>query len=170
MKSLNKMKKLIYLFLILINLSSYGQEVFEYEFDENISLNILEETEEGALSNGKFIKGTFENEVFSCFSSDIIKLKTTDETYLLKLFQGFKEGTLKSTKGTLISEEIINIENIKVAKSKISFTLESKNKIVESYILAYKNIIYTFQFMNDEEEFEKFNNFRKNIIDSIKFK
>ena len=166
------MRKLIYAFLILLNFSSYGQKVFEYEFDENISLNVLEETEEGLLPNGKYIKGIFENEVLTFSSSNKAKdkLSTIDETGLIKLFQGVKDGILKSTKGKLISEEIINVQNIKISKSKISFILENKNKIFESYVFTYKNLIYTFQFMNNEKEFEKFNNFRKSIIDSIKFK
>jgi hypothetical protein len=165
------MKKLIYVVLLLINISSYGQKVFEYDFDENISLNVLEETEEGELPNGKYIKGIFENEVFTCTSSNKAKdkLATIDETGLLRLFQGVKDGNLKSTKGTLISEEIINLQDTKVAKFKMSFTLEGKSKIVESYVFAYKNIIYTFQFMNNEKEFDKLNDFRKDIVDSIKF-
>ena len=166
------MKKFIYAVLILLNFSSYGQKVFEYEFDENISLNVLEETEEGELAIGKFIRGTFENEILTCLSSNKAKdkLATIDETGLLRIFQGAKDGILKSTKGTLISEEIINLQNNKVSKFKISMTLEGKNKIIEGYVFAYKKIIYTLQFMNNVKEFEKLNNFRKSIFDSIKFK
>ena len=51
------MKKLIFALVLILNFNSYGQKVFEYEFDENITLNVLEETEEGELANGKFIKG-----------------------------------------------------------------------------------------------------------------
>jgi hypothetical protein len=163
------MRKCIYAILILVNVSSYGQKVFEYEFDENISLNVLEETEEGELPNGKYIKGIFENEVFTCSSNNKAKdkLATMDETDLLKFFQGVKDGNLKSTKGTLIREEIINLQNTKVSKFKISLILEGKNKIIESYVFAYKNLIYIFQFMNNEKEFDKLNNFRKGIINSI---
>ncbi len=166
------MRNFIFAILILLNFSCYGQKVFEYEFDENISLNVLEETEEGELPNGKYIKGIFESEVLTCSSSNKAKdkLATIDETGLLKLFQGVKDGNLKSTKGTLISEEIINLQNTKVSKFKISFTLEGKNKIFESYVFAYKNIIYIFQFMNNEKEFDKLNDFRKGIINSIIFK
>lgn len=166
------MRKLIFATLLLLNICSYGQNVFEYEFDENLSINVLEETEEGEITNGKFIRGTFKNEVFTFSSSNKAKdiLATIDEKGLSKLFQGVRDGSLKSTKGTLISEEIINLPNIKVSKFKISFILEGKNKIFESYVFAYKNILYTFQFLNNEKEFEELNDFRKSILDSIKFK
>lgn len=165
------MKRIILIILLISNFNSYSQKVFEYEFDENITLNVLEETEEGELANGKFIKGTFENETLTCSSSNKAKdrLANIDETSLLKLFQGIKDGSLKSTKGLLISEEIIDFQNIKVSKFKFSFLVEGKNKIVESYVFVYKNIIYTIQFMNNEKEFDKLNEFRKSLINSIKF-
>lgn len=165
------MRKLISVVLLLMTITSYSQEVFDYAFDENISLNVLVDTEEGELPYGKYIRGVFENEVVTFSSSTKAKdmLATADETSLLKLFQGVRDGNLKATKGVLISEEIINLQQIKVAKFKISCTLESKNKIIESYVFAYKNIVYTFQFMNNDNEFEKLNNFRKSIIDSVQF-
>ncbi|WP_339834873.1 hypothetical protein [uncultured Flavobacterium sp.] len=165
------MKKLTYVVLILLTFSSYGQDVFEYEFDENISLNVLEETEEEDLPNGKYIRGTFENEVLTFSSSNKAKdkLAIINEEGLLKLFQGVKDGNLKSIKGKLINEEIINVHDIKVSRFKIAFSLEGQNKIIESYVFVYKNIIYTLQFMNNESEFEKFNNFRKSLLDSINF-
>ena len=165
------MRKLISVVLLLMTITSYSQEVFDYAFDENISLNVLVDTEEGELPYGKYIRGVFENEVVTFSSSTKAKdmLATADETSLLKLFQGVRDGNLKATKGVLISEEIINLQQIKVAKFKISCTLESKNKIIESYVFAYKNIVYTFQFMNNDNESEKLNNFRKSIIDSVQF-
>lgn len=171
-KQAKKMRKLIYIALLLLNISSYGQKVFEYEFDENISLNVLEETEEGEIPNGKYIRGTFENEIFTFSRSDKAKdkLVAIDETGLLKLFQGVKDGSLKSTKGNLIKEEIINLQNVKILKFKLSFVVEGQNKIFESYVFVYKSILYTFQFMNNENEFEKLNDFRKGILDSILFK
>jgi hypothetical protein len=165
------MKRIILIILLISNFNSYSQKVFEYEFDENITLNVLEETEEGELANGKFIKGTFENETLTCSSSNKAKdrLANIDETGLIKLFQGIKDGSLKSAKGLLISEEIVDFQNIKVSKFKFSFLVEGKNKIVESYVFVYKNIIYTIQFMNNEKEFDKLNEFRKSLINSIKF-
>ncbi len=167
-----KMKKLIYMLLTVLSFNSFAQKTFEYEFDDNITLNVLEETEEGQMPNGKFIRGTFENEVVTFSNSNKArdKVATMTEADLLKLFQGVKDGNLKSTKGTLINEEIITLKNTKVSRFKISFALEAQHKIMETYVFTYKNIIYTFQFMNNEKEFEKLTKFRKSILDSIIFK
>ncbi len=88
----------------------------------------------------------------------------------MKFFQGFKNGTLKSTKGNFISEDITAIQNVTVSSFKISFNLEGENKIIESYLFAYNNVVYTIQFMNNEKEYEDLTNFRQNIIDSIQLK
>ena len=166
------MRRIIYTILILLIISfSYGQKVFEYEFDKNISLKVLENTEEGEMPNGKFIKGTFENEFFLCLSSNKLKDKfdVKDEEDLIKLFHGIRDGGLKTTEGKLVNEEIINIKNKKVLNFKISFELEGLNKLIESYVFVHNNIIYTVQFMNNEKEFEKLESFRKDILDSVKF-
>ncbi|WNM18695.1 hypothetical protein [Flavobacterium capsici] len=165
------MSKLFYVIVFFLSFSGYSQELFEYNFDDNITLNVLEETEEGQMANGKFIRSTFENEVITLSNSNKAKdiLPTMNETSLLKLFQGVKDGNLKSTKGTLLNEEIITFNNIKVSKFKISLLLEGQKKVFETYVFAYKNIIYTFQFMNNESEFENLKNLRKSILDSIKF-
>lgn len=166
------MKEIFYGIVLLFSFTSFGQEVFKYDFDENLSLNVVDDTEEGEMANGKYLRGTFENEVITFSSSNKAKDKmgALDEVGLLKIFQGVRDGNLKSTKGKLISEEILDLRDIKVSKFKILFSLEGKNKVFESYIFAYKNIIYTFQFMNNEKEFEKLNGFRKSILDSITFK
>jgi hypothetical protein len=166
------MKKIIYVVLLFLNFTSYGQQVFEYEFDENITLNVLEETETAEIANGKYIRGTFENEVLIFLSSNKLKgkLGEKNETNFSKGFQGIKDGILKSTKGKIIYEENIKLNNVEISRSKIEFTLEGQNKIIDTYAFLYKEIIYTLQFMNNENEFDKLIEFRKGILNSIIFK
>ena len=101
-----KLKNLIYFVLINVNISSFGQEAFEYDFDETISLNVLEDTEEGPMPNGKYIRSVFKNETITFSSSNKAKniLPTINEDGLQKLFQGVKAGNLKSTEETLINK------------------------------------------------------------------
>jgi hypothetical protein len=59
---------------------------------------------------------------------------------------------------------------VEISRSKIEFTLEGQNKIIDTYAFLYKEIIYTLQFMNNENEFDKLIEFRKGILNSIIFK
>ena len=169
---MKNLKNLILVIFVFVGCNSFAQKLFEYEFDENISLNVLEESEEGELPNGRFVRGIYKNEVFTCSSSNKAKNKaeTLNETDLVKLFQGVRDGNLKSLKGTLLNEETVSIKDVKASKYQISFQLEGETKKLESYAFVYKGIIYILQFMNNESEFEKLNALRKNIVESVAFK
>lgn len=166
------MKKILYIFIVLISFSSYSQEVFDYEFDDNVTIQVLEETEEGEIAGGKFVKGTYKNEVVIFVSSDkgMDKMKNSDEAGLLKFFQGVKDGALKSSKGTLLNEEFITIQGNKTFKFSYTLTLNGKKNRIDTYSFIYKDFIYTLQFMNLEKGFEKGNDFRNQILNSIVLK
>lgn len=173
------MKNLLYISFLFLNLNSFGQEVFEHEFDENITIDVIEDSEEGEIPNGKFIKGTFGSEIIVYSRSDKGKevLKNIDESGRIKFIEGMKNGVLKSTKGTLISEtapstesyKVFSLENVKLFSFKIVFEIEGQKKIVENFNFIYKDSVYTIQFMNDEANFEDNKEFRKQILESIKF-
>lgn len=165
------MKKLFYFAFILIYINCFSQEVFEYEFDENLIINVIEDSDEGEIPNGKFIKGTYGNEViiYSKSEKGKEKLKNIDENGLTKLFEGIKDGMLKSSNGKLISENSFSINHVKIYSFKILLNINGQNKIVENYNFVYKESTYTIQFMNDEDNFESNKEFRRSIIDSIKF-
>ena len=166
------MKKVIYIFILLFSLSSYSQEVFDYEFDDNVTIQVLENTEEGEVAGGKYVKGTYKNEIVIFMSSDkgIDKMANSDEAGLLKFFQGVKDGAVKSSKGTLLSEEVITIQDQKAFKFSYTLNLEGKKNRVDTYVFVYNNVSYTLQFVNNEKGFEKGNDLRKQILESIVLK
>lgn len=162
-------KILILLTLVFSAYNSFAQNVFEYEFDKNISINVLEDSEEGELPDGKFVRGVFDNEVFTFSSSNKAKDKAGTINEIVKLFQGVRDGNLKSLKGTLLNEETINRNDVKTFKYQIYFQIEGQKKILESYVFVYKNTLYMLQFINNEIEFEKLNTFRKSIVETVIF-
>ena len=166
------MKKVIYIFILLFSLSSYSQEVFDYEFDDNVTIQVLEDTEEGEIAGGKFVKGTYKNEIVIFMGSDkgMDKMTNSDEAGLLKFFQGVKDGAVKSSKGTLLSEEVITIQDQKAFKFSYTLNLEGKKNRVDTYVFVYNNVSYTLQFVNNEKGFEKGNDLRKQILESIVLK
>jgi len=173
------MKKLLHIAIFLLNLNSFGQELFEYEFDENITIDVLADAEEGEVPNGKFIRETYESEVIVYSKFDIIKEASniSDENGMIRFFKGMKKGILNSTGGRFISEtsslienvKVFSIENVKLFYFKIILEVEKQNKIVENYSFIYKDVIYTIQFMNDADTFDDNKEFRKQILESIKF-
>ena len=165
------MKKIICIYIIFLSFNSFSQEIFEYEFDENISINVIEDSDEGEINDGKFIKGTYKDEIVIYSKSDKGKeqLKNIDDNGLVSFFKGLKDGTLKSTNGVFISENEFTLDNVKIYSFRYSFKLKGKEKLVENYVFIYKDSTYTIQFMADKDKFENNNEFRQSIIDSIKF-
>lgn len=164
------MRKTIYTLILLTSLKSFSQELFEYEFDKNISINVIDNSEESEIANGKFIKGTFENETVVYLKSKKKGLKNLNEKKLEKLFDGIKDGALKSSKGNLISEDLVKINELDIFNYKYSAKLNGEKKIIENYVFLYNENIYTIQFMNNKDEFDKNTKFRRGIIESIKLK
>ncbi|WP_299607268.1 hypothetical protein [uncultured Aquimarina sp.] len=164
------MRKTIYILLLFTSLNSLAQELFEYDFDENLTLNVIDNSEEGEIANGKFVKGTFENETIVYLKSKKKGLKNVSGKKLEKLFEGIKDGALKASKGKLINEEIIKINELDVLNYKYFIKQSEEKKIIENYVFVYKENIYTIQFMNNKDEFNKNTEFRKRIIESIKLK
>ncbi|WP_108805588.1 hypothetical protein [Aquimarina sp. Aq107] len=164
------MRKTIYTLILLTSLKSFSQELFEHEFDKNISINVIDNSEEGEIANGKFIKGTFENETVVYLKSKKKGLKNLNGKKLEKLFDGIKDGALKSSKGNLISEDLVKINELDIFNYKYSAKLNGEKKIIENYVFLYNENIYTIQFMNNKDEFDKNTEFRRGIIESIKLK
>lgn len=164
------MRKTIYILLLFTSLNSLAQELFEYDFDENLTLNVIDNSEEGEIANGKFVKGTFENETIVYLKSKKKGLKNVSGKKLEKLFEGIKDGALKASKGKLISEEIIKINELDVLNYKYFIKQSEEKKIIENHVFVYKENICTIQFMNNKDEFNKNTEFRKRIIESIKLK
>ncbi len=164
------MRKTIYTLLLLTSLNSFSQELFEYDFDENLTINVIDNSDEGEISNGKFIKGTFESETVVYLKSKKEGLKNLNGKKLEKLFDGIKNGALKSSKGKLISEELIKINGLDAFNYKYSTKLNGEKMIIENYVFLYSENIYTIQFMNNKNVFENNIEFRKGIIESIKLK
>ncbi|MVO07608.1 hypothetical protein GOQ30_00350 [Flavobacterium sp. TP390] len=166
------MKKILFFAVfVLFNLHGFSQEVFQYEFDENLTIDVVEEAEEGELLDGKFVKGAFGNEIIVYLSSDKPKdiFKGKDEKKKVNFFKGVKDGLLKSAKGKLVSEEEFVLNDVKIYSFTIDFVAGGESKRTQSFNFFYKGFIYTIQFMNAQDEFEKNNDFRKKILDSIEF-
>lgn len=151
---------------------SYSQDVFEYEFDENVTIEVLDNSEEGEIPGGKAVRGTHKNliMVFSSSNKGKGKLSQNDEAGMMKFFQGVKDGAVNSSNGKLLQEEIINLHNQKVLKFTFTLVVNGKKNWVENYVFFYKDLVYTLQLMNTEKEFEKSSAFRKRIVDSIVLK
>lgn len=166
------MKNISFTLLLLLTITGYSQPLFEYEFDKNITIEVPEETEEGQIPNGKFIRSTTDGVVFTFSSSDKAKerLATIDDAGLTTLFQGVRDGNLKSTKGTLVFDEIITLQNIKTAHYRFTFLSEGADLMVESYVFTYKNLLYILQFRSTEKDATNHEAYRKRIIDGIRFK
>ena len=163
------MKNLLLAFLLLFTFNSYAQELIEYDFDENLTVNIPESSEEGEQGGQKFIRGMIGDHVVVISRSDkAAKLTIKDDNGLLKLYQGYRDGMLKSASGKVISEEIIEIGPVKALNFSFPLQAGNQSKVVTNYIFYWKKNIYTIQFLSPEKQSDNFKATRSTIINSIK--
>lgn len=166
------MKKILLLLLLFISFSGFSQGLFEHEFDKNITLNVPEESEEGESGEMYFIRGKVENGivVVSKTSKGSSKISGSDEKGLSLLYNGIRDGVLKSTKGTLLEEKFIEIDKVKIFNFKVLAKISEESKILESFVFYFNNLTYSIQFMFSENQSDTFKKVQKDIIDSIKIK
>lgn len=166
------MKKFLVVLLSLISFSGFSQGLFEHEFDKNLTLNVPDESEEGESGEMYFIRGKIENGiiVISKTSKGSSKISGSDEKELSLLYNGMKDGVLKSTKGTLLEEKFIEIDKVKIFNFKISAKVGEELKIIENYVFYFNKLTYSIQFLSSENGSDKFEKVKKDIIASIKIK
>lgn len=166
------MKKFLVVLLFLISFSGFSQGLFEHEFDKNLTLNVPDESEEGESGEMYFIRGKIENGiiVISKTSKGSSKISGSDEKELSLLYNGMKDGVLKSTKGTLLEEKFIEIDKVKIFNFKISAKVGEELKIIENYVFYFNKLTYSIQFLSSENGSDKFEKVKKDIIASIKIK
>jgi len=166
------MKNFLIVLLFLVSFSSFSQGLFEHEFDKNLTLNVPEESEEGESGEIYFIRGKVENGivVVSRTSKGSSKLSGSDEKALSLLYNGVRDGVIKSTKGTLLEEKYIEIHEIKIFNFKVSAKVGEETKIIENYVFHFDKLTYSIQFLSSEKGSDAFENVKRDIIASIKIK
>lgn len=165
------MKKILYTLLLLWSLNSFAQELMEYELDENVALSIPDNAEEGETNGQTFIRGYIGEEdlvIISKTNKNAEIISSKDDGDLSIFFRGVKDGALKASKGTLIKEEIIELNKVKVLNFSLSMQIENRLRIVDTYVFFWKKHTYTLQFIGAEKESDNYKTIKKKMIDSIK--
>lgn len=166
------MKYMICLFVLLSGLSAASQDanaLIEHEFDANLSLLIPENSQEGENGGQKFIQGFLgEDMVLMSMSNKTAKLSFDDDASLKKLFDGVRDGALRSTRGKLLEEKMVEIGGTKALNFTASIQVEGISKVFDSYVFLWNKMTYTLQFLCGEKESESFRTNKQNILESIR--
>ena len=166
LKLLN-MKSIICTIILLISVTGFSQEVFFHDVDEYLSMNVPEDAVEGEMSGLTYIQGTLDDILINISKTDKGNKKLAKQTDLTRFYEGVKSGSLKASKGKLISEAIIEIDNQEIYNFSFSATIEGEDKIINTYIFFWKEYTYTIQFMSPENESDHYKESVSSIIDSI---
>ena len=161
------MKSIICTIIFLISLTGFSQEVFFHDVDEYLSMNVPEDAVEGEMSGLTYVQGTMGDILVNISKTDKGSKKLAKETDLTKFYKGVKEGSLKASKGKLIDEGIMQIDNQEFYNFSFSANIQGEDKIINTYIFFWKEYTYTIQFMSPENESEHYKESVSSIIDSI---
>lgn len=166
------MKKIIYVIILLYSITGFSQEPMLYDEDPNISLLIPEDSEEGETKDQTFIRGSIGEDVFifSKSNKDFEKLAANENEEMPKFYKGMKDGMIKATKGKIIKDVMVKIDDHEVVNFVYSIQVEGQTKVVDNYFFFYKKFAYSIQFLSPEKESEDFKKTKDQILQSIKFK
>ncbi|RZJ67168.1 MAG: hypothetical protein EOO50_06500 [Flavobacterium sp.] len=166
------MKTFLFPLILLFTLNGFSQELFQYDIDENMSMLVPDDSGEGEMSGQTFIRGSIGDDTFiiSKTSKGLDKLNLDKNPDLTKFYEGVKGGILKSSRGRVVKDTMVEIDGHKVLNFVYSMQVEGQPKVVDSYIWVYKKLTYTIQFVSPEVESENFKTTRKQILESIDLK
>jgi hypothetical protein len=164
------MKHFIILFLIL-SLNCFSQDNEEYKVDEYVSLK---------LPAGYSIKDTLGiKRIMAIMDGGKIVVSKTiqeqsdadvyDEAQLKKYYVGFQEGFRRSCQGKLISEELVEFDNITASKSTFSISSNGQTTMVDNYGIYLKDHVYSISIVQSNASDANFEAEKQKFLSSIKF-
>lgn len=153
--------------MLVLPLTTKAQILVNYSLDQNISLNLPTDI----VTNDTLGQRAINAQVGDNFIIVTKPLKkdtlvtVENENDLIKFYNGAKKGFVKSSKGEIVEEKIITIENLKLLKLKVKAAVLG-NMYMTSYMLFLDNYLYSIQFVSPEQ----IHPLESEIISSIKFK
>lgn len=165
------MKQNILLVFLFLCLNSFAQNLVKYKIDENVSLDIPEGYEE-LESSGQMFARTFVGKTIVLISKSSAAYSGVEihkESQLIDYYEGIQNGILKTPKGKLKKENIIEINGLKALKTSSEVVIENEKKIFDHYIFLLKGITYSVQFIHSNEKDEGLEQLKQKIISSISF-
>lgn len=166
------MKRVIIVFLLFFISKSFGQNLVEYQVDEDFFVNLPTDIEISETSQQKVVKGFIENDVViitKTIQKDTI-VTIENEQDLLKYYKGAQEGLLGQSKGILLKKEIIEIKGLKVLNVRFKMQIDNEEKVLDSFMFFLNNHTYSLVFIHSFDSNENFKLQREKIISSIKFR
>lgn len=96
-----------------------------------------------------------------------VNVRISSEDELAKFYEGVVNGYLKSTKGELVDKILSKIANLKTVNYSIRLVRENENRIYFIQSVFVKNCMYTFQFLQLEDDNKELKETRDKFFNSI---
>ena len=165
------MKAIFITIFFLLAISVYSQDLVEKKIDDNVSLNLPENTiTKDTLGRHLMISQLLNGLIIITKAELNTAIVIPNNKKLKSSYSAFQRGVLKGLKGTSISEEILTIHDIKVSLMKCTATVNNEFKHVDSYGLFLENHYYSITFQEAEPLDENFAEQKEKIISSLRFK
>ncbi|WP_026704366.1 hypothetical protein [Flavobacterium soli] len=162
------MKKILLILFFALSNSSFAQELFLYEFDETLTLEIPDDAEEGELQDVTFVRGLIDDGYITVtkdkLTTGVVDLKDFNNE---AFFEGIKNGVLKKSKGAILKDAIMEIDGVKVLHLTFSLEMEKELKVVEMFAFVKKHSSYLIQLLEFKKDSDTFKTTKERIVNSI---
>lgn len=151
----------------LISLNCKSQNHIEYQLDNDVKISIPENFNVTDTLGQTFINAEFENGLIIIGKSQEKEksVNIENEQDLLNYYKELKNGVLKSINGKLISESIIEKNNLKIFRFSFLYEFEEIRQIIDCEVIFLNGYVYTFQFWSLESFYQKE---KENFFSSLK--
>jgi hypothetical protein len=166
------MKKFLFTILTFITLHCSAQEWIEYKFDDNLTVDIPENSTIIDTLGQHLVRAVLDNAVIV-----IQRLPNTGETAtnikdkeeLIKNYEGFQQGVVGSQHGKLINQKFHERQGLQVTEFSYSASMAEEQQLRYSLVVFLNENWYTVNFWEIESASAESKNDRDRLFSSIKF-
>ena len=166
------MKNILLTLFIAISINTFGQDWTDYQVDSVLTLKLPDNFKIIDTLGVKVISAAIENAIVSVSILQNAGENTwgiKDEKELLKGYESFKKGYIKSNHGQLIKDQIIEASGLKMIRFSFHAEVEGEKQIRHCLAVIANDKTYAINFTEVESLYEEMAKTREMVFSSMKF-
>jgi hypothetical protein len=166
------MKNILLTLFIAISINSFGQEWTDYQVDSVLTLKLPDNYKIIDTLGVKVITAAIENAVVSVSilqNAGENALSIKDEKELLRWYEGFKKGYIKTNHGQLIKDQIIEASGLKMIRFSFQAETAGEKQLRHCIAVIVNDKTYAINFTEVESLSGEMAKTRDLVFSSMKF-
>ena len=171
-RTIYKMKNILLTLFVAISINSFGQDWTDFQVDSVLTLKLPDNYQINDTLGIKVISAHIENATISVAilqnaAENALEIKAEKE--LLKWYEGFKKGYLKTNHGQLIKDQIIEASGLKMIRFSFHAETAGEKQVRHCIAVIINDKTYALNFTELESMSGEMAKTREMVLSSLKF-